>query len=62
MSATLGSTVKDFRDVRDRTASFPLLRVDPLLFVATLGLIGSSIFVVANATQDDIPGSPNYYF
>jgi rod shape determining protein RodA len=61
MSATLGSTVKDFREPRERTASFPLLRIDPLLLVATLGLIGCSIYVVGGATQDDVPGNPNYY-
>jgi rod shape determining protein RodA len=62
MSATLGSTVKDFRDARERTSSFPILRIDPLLLVATFGLIGCSIFVIANATQDDVPGDPNHFF
>jgi rod shape determining protein RodA len=61
MSATLGSTVKDFREPRERTASLPLLRIDPLLLLATLGLIGCSIYVVGGATRDDVPGSPNYY-
>jgi rod shape determining protein RodA len=61
MNATLGSTVKDFRDARERAPARPLLRIDPLLFLATIGLIGCSIFVVGNATQDDIPGNPNYY-
>ena len=62
MSATLGATVKDFRDSRERATALPILRVDPLLLLATLGLIGCSLFVVHNATQDDIAGSPNYYF
>src|SRR3954454_23978002 len=61
MSATLGSTVKDFREPRERTASLPLLRIDPLLLLATLGLIGCSVYVVGGATQDDVPGNPNYY-
>ena len=62
MSATLGGTVKDFREPRERVAVMSFLRSDPLLTLATLGLIGCSIFVIATATQDDIPGSPDYYF
>jgi rod shape determining protein RodA len=61
MNATLGSTVKDFRDVRERAPARPLLRIDPLLFLAAVGLIGCSVFVVGNATQDDIAGNPHYY-
>src|ERR671938_304322 len=61
MSATLGSTVKDFREPGERTTSLPLLRIDPLLLLATLGLIGCSIYVVGGATRDDIPGNPHYY-
>src|SRR5215213_907562 len=61
MSATLGSTVKDFREPRTRAAALPLLRIDPLLFIATIGLIACSVYVVGTATQDDIAGNPNYY-
>jgi rod shape determining protein RodA len=61
MSATLGETVKDFREPRERTASMPFLRIDPLLFLATIGLIACSIYVVDGATQNDIPGNPDYY-
>jgi rod shape determining protein RodA len=61
MNATLGSTVKDFRDSREQAPRSPILRIDPLLFLAAVGLIGCSVFVVGNATQDDIPGSPSYY-
>src|SRR5919202_2299009 len=61
MSATLGSTVKDFREPRERAAAMPWLRIDPLLFLATVGLIGCSVYVVGGATQDDVPGNPNYY-
>src|SRR3712207_2197036 len=61
MSATLGETVKDFREPRARTAPIPSLRIAPLLLLATLGLIGCSIYVVGSATENDIPGSPNYY-
>jgi rod shape determining protein RodA len=59
MSAALGEQVQRFRDP-DRPRS-GLLKIDPLLFIATIGLIGCSIFVVGKATQDDIPGDPNYY-
>ena len=62
MNASLGSTVKDFRDAGERTRAFPLLRTDPLLLIATLGLIGCSVYVVGAATQNDIEGNPNYYF
>jgi rod shape determining protein RodA len=61
MNATLGATVKDFRDSRERSQRSSFLRIDPLLFLAAVGLIGCSVFVVGNATQDDIPGSPTYY-
>jgi rod shape determining protein RodA len=61
MSATLGTTVKDFREPRERVAVMPMLRMDPLLLLATLGLTACSVYVVGSATQDDIAGSPNYY-
>src|SRR3954454_14948840 len=61
MSATLGTTVKDFREPRERVAVMPMLRMDPLLLLATLGLIACSVYVVGSATQDDIAGAPNYY-
>jgi rod shape determining protein RodA len=50
------SPVKDFREAGARS-----LRIDPLLLLATLGLIAASLYVVAAATQDDIPGQPYYY-
>ncbi|HEX8745501.1 MAG TPA: rod shape-determining protein RodA [Thermoleophilaceae bacterium] len=59
MSAALGEQVQRFRDAeRPRSA---ILRLDPLLLIAAVGLIACSIFVVGKATQDDIPGDPNYY-
>src|SRR3954469_21347307 len=61
MNASLGSTVKDFRDSQERAPRSPFLRSDPLLFVAAIGLIVCSVFVVGNATQDDIAGNANYY-
>jgi rod shape determining protein RodA len=48
--------VKDFRD-----ASVRILRIDPLMLLATLGLIAASIYTVGSATQDDIQGDPNYF-
>jgi rod shape determining protein RodA len=37
------------------------LRLDPLLLVATLGLVGCSIVALKGATQNDIAGDPSYY-
>jgi rod shape determining protein RodA len=61
MSATLGETVKDFHESRERGASLPMLRIDPLLLLATIGLIACSVYVVGSATHDDIAGDPHYY-
>jgi rod shape determining protein RodA len=61
MNASLGATVKDFRDSRERAPRSPILRIDPLLFLAAIGLIGCSVYVVGNATQADIAGNPHYY-
>ena len=56
MNASASSTVRDFRD-----AGIRVLRIDPLMLLATLGLIAASIYTVGTASQDDIPGDPNYY-
>jgi rod shape determining protein RodA len=37
------------------------IRFDPLLLLATLGLVACSLVVLAGATEDDIPGRPHYY-
>jgi rod shape determining protein RodA len=37
------------------------LRLDPLLLVATLGLVACSLQALRGATQNDIPGEPWYY-
>src|SRR3954468_9291411 len=37
------------------------LRLDPLLLLATLGLVACSLQALRGATQNDIPGSPWYY-
>jgi rod shape determining protein RodA len=56
MQPSTGTAVKDFRETGPR-----ILRLDPLLLLATLGLVASSLYVVRRATMDDIPGDPNYY-
>jgi rod shape determining protein RodA len=35
--------------------------MDPMLLLATVALIGFSIFTLSAATQHDVPGSPYYY-
>jgi rod shape determining protein RodA len=50
------TAVQDFRDTGPR-----LLRLDPLLLLATLGLTAASVYTVRRATLGDIPGDPNYY-
>jgi rod shape determining protein RodA len=50
------TAVQDFRDTGPR-----LLRLDPLLLVATFGLVAASIYTIHKATFGDIPGAPNYY-
>jgi len=37
------------------------LRLDPLLLLATLGLVVASLIALKGATQNDIDGQPNYY-
>jgi rod shape determining protein RodA len=37
------------------------LRLDPLLLLATLGLVAASLVALNGATQNDIPGEPNFY-
>ena len=56
MVSDTASQIQDFREAGRR-----FLRIDPLLLLATLGLVAASIYVVGAATQDDIPGDPNYY-
>src|SRR3954466_12763312 len=61
MNASLGATVKDFRDARETAPRSAFWKIDPLLFLGAVGLIACSIYVVGHATQDDIAGNPNYY-
>jgi len=37
------------------------LRLDPLLLLATLGLVGASLIALNGATQNDIDGQPHFY-
>jgi rod shape determining protein RodA len=56
MHASTGTAVKDFREAGGR-----VFRIDPLMLLATLGLIAASLIVVGGATRDDIDGDPNYF-
>jgi len=52
-----GTGVRDFRE----EPRVPAFRLDPLLLLATLGLVACSLYTIATATTGDIDGSP-YYF
>jgi rod shape determining protein RodA len=52
----MATAVQDFRDAGPR-----LLRIDPLLLLATLGLIAASLYTVRKATVGDIESDPNYF-
>jgi rod shape determining protein RodA len=62
MTATpYGASVKGFHEEERPARAIPLLRVDPLLFLATAGLVGFGIYTIYTATNGDIPGNPYYY-
>jgi rod shape determining protein RodA len=61
MNAALGSQVRSFEDVTRPRFGMWWLQLDPLLLIATLGLIGFGSYVVGTATQTDIAGNPDYY-
>jgi rod shape determining protein RodA len=48
--------VQDFSEPEPR-----LPRVDPLLLLATFGLVAASVYTVGVGTANDIPGQPNHY-
>jgi rod shape determining protein RodA len=52
----IGTSVRGFSDPRPH-----VLRLDPLLLLAALGLLAASIWTISGATQDDIPGQPHFY-
>ena len=58
MERALGGSIKDFHQEGPRT---PLLRLDPLLLLATFGLLICSIYTLSTATLDDVDGDP-YHF
>jgi rod shape determining protein RodA len=60
MQAPYGTSVKDFHDPRPGPG-FRLLRLDPLLLLATLAIVGCSIYTIWTATNTDIPGDAYYY-
>lgn len=51
-----GTGVRTFKD-----AGWSSWRLDPWLLLAAVGLLLFSIFVLSGATENDIPGSPNYF-
>src|SRR5918999_2064578 len=55
-STPFGTGVQRFSEPRRR-----LLRLDLLVLLATLGLIGFSLMTLDTATATDIPGSPDYF-
>ena len=58
MQATpYGTSVKGFGD----SYAARYVRIDPLLLFAVVGLVACSLYTIASATKDDIPGDPNYY-
>ena len=54
--SALGTQVRGFEEPRRR-----ILRIDPFLALAAVGLMACSVYTVGTATQDDLPGSPWYY-
>ena len=54
--AAARSPVKGFSEPRQR-----LLRIDPLLLLASAAIFACSVYLVWTATRDDIPGNEFYY-
>lgn len=54
----LGSSIQDFHEPQGLPR---IMRLDPLLLVAAVGLIGCSIYTLTTATLDDVAGDPYYY-
>jgi rod shape determining protein RodA len=54
------AAVKPFEE-RQRTSLAELLRYDPVLVLAGIGLSLCSVYVLSAATENDIPGNPYYY-
>ena len=48
-------------DAQQRSPAPSLRSMDPLMLLATVGLIVLSVYTIGTATRGDIPGDPNYY-
>ncbi|MBA2764556.1 MAG: rod shape-determining protein RodA [Thermoleophilaceae bacterium] len=59
-ASRFGDSIREFHDDGPGPGNV-LARLDPLLLLATLGLVAASLYVIAGATADDVPGNP-YYF
>ena len=59
-TASFGGSVQRFEQPEARALA-GMLRFDPLLLMAGVGLIGCSVYVLAAATETDITGDPYYY-
>jgi rod shape determining protein RodA len=59
-TASFGSSVQPFEEP-DAPSLAGVFRIDVLLLLAGVGLIGCSVYVLAAATENDIPGNPHYY-
>src|SRR5918992_440435 len=55
--SAFGTAVKGFRE----ESAARIVRIDVLLLLAAVGLIGCSIYTLGTATENDIEGSPHYY-
>jgi rod shape determining protein RodA len=60
MSTTAPPISRSLEDVA-RERDLPRLRIDPLLFLATLGLVACSLITIHGATSNDVAGSPWYF-
>src|SRR3954470_308145 len=60
MSTTAPPISRSLEDVA-RERDLPRLRIDPLLFLATLGLVACSLITIHGATRNDVAGSPWYF-
>jgi rod shape determining protein RodA len=60
VSTTAPAITRSLDDVA-REREMPRLRIDPLLLLATLGLVACSLLTIRGATRHDIPGNPDFY-
>lgn len=58
MSAT---PIKRSVEGATRSHARPRLLLDPLMLLATLGLVICSVIAIGGATRSDLPGAPNYF-